>query len=254
MSDKILLRPSEINCYLSCSAKYLFQYIEKVKTGKSLALAFGSAMHRSIESNYTQKIDSHTDLPEAQVVQTFADSFEEEKTDVDRVEILSDPEAKDVGVGLVKMYHKTVAPKLQPKAVEQKVEATFAGYEFGVTGTMDLLTTNKKVFDHKTAARKNSSPPDSHVRQGSFYKLLATAAGEEVDEVNFTYLVKTKSPQVYNETIQTDTKHALNMAQHVGTAVQKEVFIPNRDSFLCTKRFCQYWSNCEKKYGGSVKP
>lgn len=254
MSDKVLLRPSQINCYLQCSAKYMFQYVDKVKTGKSLALAFGSAVHKSIETNYTQKIESKTDLPVDEVVQTFADSFEEETKEVDRVEIISDPTSKDIGVGLVKKYHYEIAPTLQPKAVEQKVEATFQGYDFGITGTMDLLTTNKRIFDHKTASKKNSTPPDSHVRQGSFYELLAHAAGEEVEEVNFTYLVKTKSPQVYNETIQTDTKHALMMAQHVGNAADKGVFIPMRDSFLCTKRFCSYWNECEKKFGGSVKP
>lgn len=254
MSGKILLRPSAINCYLQCSAKYMFQYVDKVKTGKSLALAFGSAVHKSIETNYTQKIESKTDLPMDEVVQTFADSFEEEKKEVDRIEILSDPESKDIGIGLVKQYHQKVAPTLQPKAVEQKVEATFQGYEFGITGTLDLLTVKKSIHDHKTASKKKSTPDASHVRQGSFYLLLANAAGEEVEEVNFDYLVKTKSPQIYRETIQTDPKHALMMAQKVGEAAEKGVFMPNRDHNYCTKRFCSYWNECEKKFGGSVKP
>lgn len=254
MSEKILLRPSEINCYMSCSAKYMFQYIDKIKTGKSLALAFGSSMHRAIESNYSQKIESKEDLDTSEVVQTFVDSFDEETKEVNRVELIEDPTSKDVGVGLVKEYQKKIAPDLQPKAVEQQVQATFKDYTFGITGTMDLLTVDKRLIDHKTASRKNSTPPESHVRQGSYYRLMAVAAGEDVKEVTFTYLVKTKTPQVYNEKILTDPKHALGIAQQVGDAITKGVFIPQRDSFLCTARFCQYSNECIKKFGGRVKP
>lgn len=254
MSDKILLRPSGINTYLQCSAKYMFSYIEKIQTGKSLALAFGSATHKAIESNYTQKIDTKSDLSVSEVVQTFSDSFDEETKDVERVELIADPTSKDVGIGLIKMYQQTIAPSLQPKAVEQKVECTFKDYTYGITGTMDLLTTNKKIFDHKSASKRNATPPESHVRQGSYYRLMAVAAGEEVTEVNFTYLVKTKSPQVYNERIITDPKHALAIAQLVGESIDKGVFIPNREHNFCSQRYCAFHKNCVSKYGGKVRP
>lgn len=250
---KLMLRPSEINTYIQCSAKFRFQVIDKEPQVKSLALAFGSAIHRGLETNYKQKVETRADLEVEEVVSVFSDAFDEEKEDVPPTQLIEDPTAKDTGVNLIRTYQRTLAPLIQPKLVEQKVEATFTGYDVGVTGTLDLLTVQRHIRDHKTAARQESSPPESHIRQGSFYQLLAKAVGEVVEEVMFDYLVKTKTPKVYSATLPTDPHYALNVAQSVGTGVVAGVFVPNRDSFLCTRRFCSFWDKCEKSYGGRVR-
>lgn len=254
MSEKILLRPSEVNCYVQCSAKYRFQYVDRIQVPKALALAFGSSVHSSLEKNYRQKIETREDLSVEEVVQEFSDAFDRETQEVEKVELLEEPESKDIGIKLVGCYHRKIAPILQPKAVEHKVEATYKGYDYGITGTIDLLTENLELHDHKTAGKRMSAPPDSHVRQGSAYHLMATAIGEKIKSVSFDYLVKKKNPEVYSAVIQTDPMYFLKLAQVVGEAVQRGVFIPNRDSVMCNKRFCKYFAVCEKSYGGRVKP
>lgn len=248
-----LIRPSQLNSYLQCSAKYRFQYIDKVQTPKALALAFGSAVHKAFETNFKQKVDSRSDLPTEEVVQAFSDSFDQEKEEVEKRELLEDPSAKDVGVGLVKKYHEEFAPSLQPKAVEVKVEASFKNYDYGVTGTIDNLTEDKKLVDYKSARRNESTVPMSHQRQGSLYVLMAKAVNEDVDELRFDYLIKVKTPQIVSKTFVPDPMHALTMLQRVGEAIDKGIFLPNREHNFCSKRFCAYWRECTKVYGGSVK-
>lgn len=250
---KILLRPSEINEYLKCSAKYMFNYVLRLPSAKSVALAFGSATHKALETNYKQKVDTHSDLPLGEVVQAFSDSFDVEKQDVERVDLIANPDAKDIGVALVQRYHQTVAPQIQPQEVEVKIKAEFEGYDFGITGTLDLITDLNNIHDHKTASKSSSEPPAAHIRQGSFYRLLAQALGIKINKVFFDYLVKTKSPKIYRLDINTEPEHALRLAQSVGSAVSKEVFIPNRESNFCSRRYCSYWHHCEKKFGGTVR-
>lgn len=259
----VLIRPSQLNSYLQCSAKYRFQYIENIQTPKALALAFGTSVHSAFEKNFSQKVESRADLPTEEVVQEFSDVFDKERENVEKKDLIEDPQAKDVGIGLVTKYHQEFAPLMQPKAVEVKVEATFKGYDYGVCGTMDNLTENKEnptedvdLNDYKTASRKDAEVPMSHQRQGSLYVLMGKAVEDTVGKiknVNFDYLLKKKTPEIIRRTFTPDPIHALNMLQRVGEAIEKGVFIPNRDSFMCTRRFCSYWQNCEQTYKGKVK-
>ena len=50
----MMLRPSGINLYLKCEAKYYFQVIEGVKTPAKVAPAFGTAIHETIKP-FTQR-------------------------------------------------------------------------------------------------------------------------------------------------------------------------------------------------------
>lgn len=248
-----LIRPSQLNAYLQCSAKYRFQYIDKVQTSKPLALAFGTSVHRAFETNFKQKVDSRIDLPTEEVVQAFSDSFDSEKAEVEKNELLEDPQAKDVGVGLVKKYHEEFAPLLQPKAVEVKVEASFKNYDYGLVGTIDNLTESRKIIDYKSTSKTKNEVPSDHQRQGSAYFLMAKAINEPVEEVRYDYLVKTKSPKIVSLTFTPDPLHVLGMIQRVGEAIDKGVFLPNRESLFCNKRFCSYHNECTRVYGGKVK-
>ena len=51
-----------------------------------------------------------------------------------------------------------------------------------------------------------------------------------------------------------DRQYVLGLMEHVANGVKKEVFIPNRNNMMCSKKFCGYWQECEKKYGGKVRP
>lgn len=257
---KTLLRPSQVTTYLSCSAKYRFQYIDRIQTAKPLVFAFGTSIHSALKKNYEQKIQSEVDLPVEEVVQEFSDVFEAEKQDVDRVELIAEPESKDVGVSMVRNYQKTMAPKVQPDFVEQQLQVTYANYRFGMIGTPDVMTRTNFVKDHKSSKRKYSQPKFSHKIQGTTYKMMFDAYFEQnglrrkVEGVEFDLFIKGKKPEIVTQRIDESEKLVLGIFQSVGDAIEKGVAdIPNRESFLCARRFCQFWNICETKYGGRVK-
>jgi hypothetical protein len=252
VSEKQLLRPSEINCYLKCGAQYMFRYIEKLEKPLPLVFAFGTSVHAALEKNYRQKIQTRVDIPVQEVVQEFADRFDVETIAVDVKELRDDPKAKDIGVTLVQRYQAVRAPSIQPAEVEYKAEVTYAGYDYGITGTMDVLTETGVIHDHKTASKRNNAINPAHALQGNYYFMLAQALKRDPKSVQFDYLVKTANPQFYTQAIPLDVQHALIIAQSVGDGIRAGVFIPNRSSYLCTRRFCSYWVECEKKYGGRV--
>jgi hypothetical protein len=85
----------------------------------------------------------------------------------------------------------------------------------------------------------------------TYHRLTPGATGEgRIDT-----LVKTKSPQLIQQSFAindqelraTDTLYPL--AQEL---MRGGVFVPNRQSMMCSRRNCAYWRHCEQKWGGEV--
>jgi hypothetical protein len=56
----------------------------------------------------------------------------------------------------------------------------------------------------------------------------------------------------------TISDHDVALVNNLVTAVFRgfaaSVYPPNRDAFICSRRHCPYWRECEEQYGGRVKP
>lgn len=249
------LRPTGINTFLDCSAKYLFQEIEHVATPNKAYLAFGSSIHRTLEKNYSQKIETKTDLPVDEAKQFFADVFDDEFGQVDKIDLIDEKpgQIKDQGVKLIEKYQKEIAPRIIPVAVEQRIKVTFTGYDYGLAGTIDLYDADSVILDHKTTSKKiNGTIPEGYKRQISAYALLEEATGRKVSAARIDYF-KRDTVEVKHLPVQIDKEHFFSTFQSVGEAIKNGVFIPNRNSFLCSKRYCKFFAECEKKFGGKVK-
>jgi len=249
------LRPTGINTFLDCSAKYLFQEIERIETPNKSYLAFGSSIHKTLEANFAQKIDTKTDLPIDEAKEIFSEVFEDEFRKVDRMDLEEEKPGtmKDQGVKLIQKYQQEIAPRIIPVAVEQRIKVTFKGYDYGLAGTIDLYDADSVIIDHKTTSKKiNGNIPEGYKRQLSGYALLEEATGRKVNGARIDYF-KRDSTEIRHLTVPIDKEHFLSMFQSIGDAIKKGVFIPNRNSFLCSKRYCKFYAECEKKFGGTVK-
>lgn len=161
--------------------------------------ALGAAAHTAIEHNYRQKIDSARDEPLDVVLDVYGDAFDDEVEMVERPEE-SVPEAKDDGVRLVKLHHRSVAPAQQPVYVEEQVQFEIGGHPYQTY--IDAVTVPAEapesarftVRDLKTAQRTPSRT--AHVLQ-----LIAGAAGFRQktglieEDVALDVLVRTKKEQ-----------------------------------------------------------
>ncbi len=50
-----------------------------------------------------------------------------------------------------------------------------------------------------------------------------------------------------------DRQYAEVIYPMVQDSIREGIFLPRRSSSLCSKRYCGYWSVCEKEYGGTVR-
>lgn len=250
----MILRISSLNLFLDCSAKFYFQIIEKVDVPKSIALALGTSVHKALETNYSQKVDSRKDLELETVKDVFSDTYEKETQEVDSndFKLQSKGDKKDIALLLVEKYHSDIAPHIQPIKVEQRINVKFSnGVE--LTGQLDLLDEDNVLVDHKTTSRKPTGASISNILQVTGYSILGQTAGYEIKERRIDYLVFGARPEIKHFNVEADRNYFLNVLEVITKSIEAGIFIPNRGSMFCTKRFCKFYNECEKKYGGKVR-
>ena len=154
------------------------------------------------------------------------------------------------GEALVTKYMEEAAPRIEPAAVEMRVEGVIAGVK--VTGYIDLLDVDGCVIDIKTAKARPSSISPMHRFQVATYRHLTHLAR---GTGRIDTLVKTKSPQLIQQTFSI-TEQELRAIHTIYPEAQDlmrgDVHLPNRQSMLCSRRHCAYWRHCEQKWGGEV--
>jgi len=235
---------------MRCPAQWMFRYIKNLKQPPSSAMVAGTSYHKGLEVNYGQKIESKKDLKESEVLDAVSTEFDSKIVEVEEPKKVKSS-VKDETISISKHYHETIAGTIQPKEVEKKIEVTFGNVDYNLIGYVDLITDNGLVIENKTTARTPSSISVDHLIQGSIY-----AMSEGVNQVRYDYAVKLKTPKVVTLTEQiTEEQKAftLTLLGEVDRAIQNEVFYPNRSNFMCSRKGCGYYRECEKKYGGRVR-
>ena len=79
---------------------------------------------------------------------------------------------------------------------------------------------------------------------------------EDIKELGLDYLIKNKNPKIQQvrwKPNNADKKYALGLIKNVAKGIDNETYIPNRSSFMCSKKFCAYWNECEENFGGKVR-
>src|SRR5512136_493838 len=62
LETEIVLSPTQARTFLGCSARWWFKYGLSLPEPKTSSLAFGLAMHRALELNFRQKLETREDL------------------------------------------------------------------------------------------------------------------------------------------------------------------------------------------------
>lgn len=244
--------PSQLAMYQRCPASYYYRYILGIITPPSAALTRGRAVHRGQEFNFRQKIESRKDLPLKEVQEFTAAAFEEEAPETD-FQKEKPGQVKDSTIELATLYHNEMAPTIQPKAVEQRVEVAFDNTDYTLLGYIDLIDENNRIRDTKTAKQTPSKTATRDNLQLAAYSIMhRTITGENETGVSLDYLVSLKTPKIVTleATITAaDRARFLNTMASITRAIKLEVFFPNHNSFLCTPEHCGYWDQCHKDWG-----
>lgn len=247
------LSPSQINMFLKCPKSYEYRYVQNLKIPPSGAMKQSSAWHETVAFNYEQKIISHEDLE----VDCMKDTFDEHFENIfDNEEIiLQEGEErgvlKDQGIAITTEHHKAIAPLVQPIAVEETIQISLGeDFPYELVGKIDCIDNAGIIIDNKAYGKTPSQYDVDKDLQLGCYSLLYRAQKKQIEKsLRLDCIIKTKKPkaaQITTTRTNADCRWLLNLIEKVATAMQSGIFYPNPGNYLCSQKWCGYYSRCKK--------
>ena len=258
MSNRIM-RQSSLFAIETCGEYYRRRYLEKQDYRHNYLALCGSASHKGRESNFTQKMLTHTDAPVSDVtdacrdyvVKTFADGEvvpDKDHAGLSKAALRS--ETIDRSVRLTGADYDFFQTRIQPLETEINIEVDIPNHEFSIAGVLDLVDDQYALRDYKT---KKATPGQS-VADGSeqltLYDLLFRAYFKrEPSMITMDCVVDLKrGPKAVSlETTRTAQDHQaiLNRMAAAANAIEKGVFIPcTQDFWKCNPNYCEFFNDC----------
>lgn len=252
------LSATQLDLYCRCGEAFRRRYQEGEKIPPNVAMLKGTGFHRGAETNFRQKIDTHTDLPTSDIVDAAVAAFEAE---VEKgVELAGDDklrgktivvsETKDDLVSVVSVHAKEQAPDYQPVFVEQEFTISLPESSRDLKGIIDLADDLRRVTDLKSAGKsKNQADADSSVQLTIYAAGHHALTGNPPTEVRLDTIVTTKTKTYRNVVASdrgTDDFQALaHRIETVNAGVDAGVFAPaTPGAWWCGPKWCGYYSIC----------
>ena len=139
-----------------------------------------------------------------------------------------------------------VAPRIEPAAVEQDVEGEISGVK--VRGRLDVVDVAGRI----TAKRKPAGiAPNYRFQVATYATLYPQASGT----VRLDTVTKTKTLQVVEQSfaiVESDLIQIRRIYPLAQEAMRSGLYVPNRNSTLCSRKYCSFWRQCEEDFGGKV--
>jgi putative RecB family exonuclease len=245
------LSPSSVRCFMDCSARWWFQYGLRLESPPNSNLSIGIAVHAGLAENFREKVTSFRDLPIEGVVALYRESWLQQLGETCFRDDEDPKHLEAVGAGLVRRYMSEVAPKIQPIAVEDWLEGIIGGVR--VRARLDLIEAGGQLREIKTAGSRPSKINAMHRFQTATYRRLKEGAS---GLVQLDTLVKNKTPIAVAQSWtvdQADIDATEKLYPLVQDAARSGYYVPNRASYLCSKRNCAHWRACEREFGGTIE-
>lgn len=254
--SKKYLSATQLNMFLRCPQQYYFRYIEGLKIPPSGAMVQGRAWHEALEANYSQKINSDTDLPLDDMQDIFATRFEE-AVEAEEIAFRANENPgglKDQGVSIVETHHNAIAPEVHPVVVEEQFWISLGDdFPYELMGYWDLVDRNGIIIDNKAYSRKPSQADLDKNIQLTVYALGYRASQQKTEKkLRLDAIIKNKTPKaVQLETTRSneDCRWLLGLIEKVAESIQTGVFYPNPTGWCCNKKYCGYWHICRTRKG-----
>jgi hypothetical protein len=253
------LSASQIGMFLRCARQWAYRYVERLIVPPSGAMKQGGVYHSTAERNYLQKIDSRVDLKVDELTDFFGETFESE---FKREDVKLDPgqtkgALKDQGVDIVKVFHRNIAPYVQPVEVEKRFELNLVEKEgenpFRLVGVIDVVDERNHIRDNKaiTPQRVPNEFELSRDLQLSTYSLARRLMTKEVEpEIDLDIVVKYARPEakmLRTARSREGLRMHLNTIGNIAKAIKADAFPRNPTGWWCSPKWCGYWDRCMGK-------
>jgi hypothetical protein len=229
----------------------MFRYLLNLREPETSALALGKAFHETIAYNFRQKQDSRQDLPTAECVEFFRTALGEHLEQAVLEKSEHPVELLELGSAMVEKYLVEAAPLIQPAAVESRVFGRIGGVK--VAGYLDLLDVQGQIIDSKSTLKVRKGIMHDHRLQLTSYVMVTPAAsgvcrldtvtkGKTVDLIHKSFTVT-----------EADRRYAEALYPMIQESIREGIFLPRRNSPLCSRKYCGFWKICMQEYGGEVR-
>ena len=226
-----------------------------------IALVTGISVHKAVEANLKNKIESKGQLLAREQIATIA--YDEFQGIWMGGVMLTDDEsvntkkafgsAVDQTVALALLHHDNLAPIINPVAVEEKFVILMGdGYPYDLAGKKDIREADA-LRDTKTKA---ATPPDGAARslQMAMYAMAEKVAGRGLpSKVYLDFLVKTKTPKVVIREAVPEASWIQPLMHRIERAIEiirsvkegKGQFTPaDTEHWCCSHRYCGWHATC----------
>lgn len=245
-----VLSPSQASTFLECSAKHWFRYGLGLPDASGGGAVRGKAVHRLVEYWLSAKLAGVVLEPGA-----LTDAWEcawEDAAEGAEFQKFDDVDGlKASGAVLAKKYLTEATPHIDPAGVEVPFSGEIAGVP--VRGVVDILDRSGRVIDIKTSSRKPSGVAAGHALQLATYAACVPGAS---GETRLDTLVSTKDPQLI-QLEHTPGAAGRRLVESIYPLVREGIagglYLPNRNSTTCNRRYCSFADACEKEFGGIVE-
>ena len=166
------LSASSLGMFRRCPRQWQQRYLKGRKEPPGEGLIVGNFFHETIGHNYQSKITTHEDRPLSELVEYLEDKAIPKVINtaggVGEIRWDDQPEkalekSRSDSRRMLGTYHTTVLPRMQPVAVEQKIEWHIDGVPVPIIGYLDTILADR-VVDTKTGKKSVTKPkPDWHL-------------------------------------------------------------------------------------------
>jgi putative RecB family exonuclease len=244
---------SQLVAYASCPRKFFFRYVMGLEPEtKSLALAFGSAMHGAIGWWFEEKLAGRSpSLAAAERVFAADLAAHASQDDIDRSELV---EAEEDGLALLRVYLQQYGD-LPVARVEQPFEVDLADPSTGevlrpLKGYFDLVLDSGTVIELKTSSRKWSEPEvQRHLQLGAYSYVAARSCTSPV-LLEVHVLVRRKRTPGVETYSYARTGWWLPAALAIERAIQSRLYPPSPGP-MCSG--CEYAQACASQCAASTE-
>lgn len=254
---------SSVSQYLKCPLQYYFERVVKLpRETTTAAQVLGSAVHSAL-ADYHRKLQAGETVTTPHVHQAYLAAWDAQADHGSIVGSGGKPveDSRDLGIALVDVYLGEPPPE-SIIAVESPILAPIANshgeyLERPVLVVADLIVRqggSLLVNEIKTAGRSFSESEVATSHQPTFYaNALYEMTGEE-PAVEYTVLVKTKSPKVQKIQAVRTTSDYQRLGDIIGAVergVEAGIFYPVESPLNCSG--CPFYRPCREWTGHSTE-
>jgi len=254
MSEVTRLSYSMIRTYLDCPRAFYYRYVRQLPTVLDGRLIAGRVYHRGVSYALKRKMagdtvtaeevkDIMSDTWEAQLSERVVyDELDEPKVEAKEINWQDDDPGrlKNVILKLAGIYLEKVMGKLEPVAVEERLEGEINGIP--LVGYPDCVLNHNGVIDHKFAQKRMTQESADKDPQLSIYAILL----QRPIWGGFHQALDQKEPDIHvvlTERNQDDMEWAGVLVEQVWRGIHSGIFPPNPLTWKCGDK-CSYQIEC----------